>query len=106
MLKLIRRIAADDVAIKLLFDHVRNIGIFSVIFGAAFWEFNHPGTFPYLNWVIIALLVFIGIFLFLVNTVHGFQKLREAQIPEWVLRLAMYAYLILAVTIAFSVIQP
>ena len=43
MFRFIRQIAADDGAVKALFDHVRNLGIASVVFGAAVWQFQHPG---------------------------------------------------------------
>lgn len=105
MFEFIRRIAADDVAVKLLFDHVRNIGICAVVFGAAFWKYQNiaPDYIFYLDWIIIILLIVLGVFLFLVNQFHGIAKLRQSNNPGWVIHLVMHTYSIIAVTFVFSV---
>jgi len=106
MFALIRRIANDDTAVKLLFDHVRNIGICAVVFGAAVWKYNNMGTgyVYFLDVLIIALLVVLGLFLFIVNQFHGIATLRKADHPKWVLQLVIQTYSIVAVTIAFAVV--
>lgn len=106
MFNLIRRIANDDTAVKLLFDHVRNIGICAVVFGAAFWKYKNmgPDYIFFLDLAIIALLVILGVFLFFVNQFHGLDKLRDSQHPRWLFSLILYTYSIVAVTIAFSVV--
>lgn len=55
MLKLIRRISSDDSAVKLLFDHVRNVGICAVVFGAAAWQYKNlePAGYIYYFQVLI-----------------------------------------------------
>jgi hypothetical protein len=93
MLEFIKRIAADDVAVKLLFDHVRNIGICAVVFGAAFWKYKNIGPdhiFYLVDWIIVALLIVLGMFLFIVNQFHGITKLRQPQNPGWVIQLIMH----------------
>ena len=102
----IRRIARDDIAVKLLFDHVRNIGICAVVFGAAFWKYKNIGTgYVYiLDAAIIGLLVVLGLFLFVVNQWHGYAKLQAAQPPRWFLQVIMQIYSLIAVTIAFAVV--
>ena len=106
MFNLIRRIAADDVAVKVLFDHVRNIGICAVVFGAALWKYRNiePDYVFFLDWVIIVLLVLLGLFLFFVNQFHGIKKLRESNHPSWIFQLVMHTYSIVAVTIAFAIV--
>jgi hypothetical protein len=38
---LIRQVSDNDMTIKLVFDHVRNIGICALVFGAAAWKIRH-----------------------------------------------------------------
>lgn len=104
MLNLIRKIVDNDEAVKLLFDHVRNIGICAVVFGAALWKYNNigPGYIFFLDVIIIVLLGALAIFLFFVNQLHGLGKLRDAQ-PRWVVHLVVHGYSVVALTIAYSV---
>ena len=106
MFALIRRIASDDTTVKLLFDHVRNIGICAVVFGAAVWKYRNMATgYIYVvDILIIALLVVLGLFLFLVNQFHGIATLRKTDHPKWVLQLVIQTYSIVTVTIAFAVV--
>lgn len=106
MFSFIRRIASDDAAVKLLFDHLRNIGICAVVFAAAVWKFNNmaPGYLYFFDALIIVLLTALGSFLFLVNQFHGLATIRRAERPIWLLQLVMHAYSILAVTIVFAIL--
>lgn len=107
MLKLIRRIASDDTAVKLLFDHVRNVGICAIVFGAAVWQHNHlepSGYVRYLQLLIVGFLVVFGLFLFLVNQAHGIGKLRAADYPRWLFPAVMHTYSLVIVTILLSLV--
>lgn len=106
MFSLIRRIASDDGAVKLLFDHVRNIGICAVVFGAAVWKYNNmaSGYLYFFDVLIISLLAALGLFLFFVNQFHGIATIRKSDHPSWVLQLVMHTYSVLAVTIAFAIV--
>jgi len=107
MLKLIRRISSDDSAVKLLFDHVRNVGICAVVFGAAAWQYKNlesVGYSYYFQALIIGLLVVFGVFLFFVNQFHGVAKLRSSDYPRWVLPLIMHTYSLVIVTIVLSIV--
>ena len=106
MFSLIRKIADDDIVVKLLFDHIRNIGLCAVVFGSALWKYNNigPGYIFFLDLVIITLLVGLGVFLFVVNQFHGVTKLRNSKQPRWVIELVMHTYSIIAVTVAYSVV--
>lgn len=107
MLKLIRRVSSDDSTVKLLFDHVRNVGICAVVFGAAAWQYKNlePEGYTYFfQTLIIGLLVVFGLFLFLVNQFHGMARLRLSDYPGWVLPLIMHTYSLVIVTIVVSIV--
>ena len=63
-MKLARRISRDDTAVKLLFDHVRNLGIAAVALGAATWKYRTAavGWVFYAEILIVALLAFLACF--------------------------------------------
>jgi hypothetical protein len=103
----IHSISDDDNAVKVLFDHVRNLGICAVVFAATVWKYNNmeeSGWIYYFDWLIIILLVALGLFLYIVNQWHGLRKLRESSQPEWLIRVFMNVYSVLSVTIALSII--
>lgn len=106
MFKIIRQIAADDGAVKALFDHVRNLGIASVVLGAAVWQLQHPGEgiAYYFSMAIVALLGAFAIFLFYVNQFHGMTKLRSAGYPGWVFQVALHTYSLVTVTVIASLV--
>ena len=106
MFKLIRQIAGDDGAVKALFDHVRNLGIASVVFGAAVWQFQHPGdgSAYYFSMAIVVLLVIFAVFLFAVNQFHGMIKLRASSYPGWVFQVALHTYSLVTVTLIASLV--
>jgi uncharacterized protein YjeT (DUF2065 family) len=101
--KALVQIARDDAAVKLIFDHLRNLGLCAVVFGAAVWKFFNleSGWARYLDFAIIAFLVALGIALFWINQIHGFSKLRELKQPKWVVALIGQVYVFLAVTIVY-----
>lgn len=79
-----RAIAEDDDAVKLIFDHVRNLGICAAVFAAAVWQFHHVDNEFFIaraaGYVAFGFLALIGVWLFFVNQAHGFRKLLEAGI--------------------------
>ena len=105
MLKFLRAIAENDSAVKLLFDHVRNLGIAAVVLGAAVWKFRsaEPQIF-FFEMLIVALLAVFGVFLFFVNQFHGIRKLRSAGYPGWVYHLVLQTYSLVAVTIILALV--
>lgn len=105
MLKLLRDLAEDDSAMKLLFDHVRNLGIAAAVLAAAVWKFRSaaPDLF-YFEMLIVALLGAFGVFLFFVNQLHGIRRLKNAGYPSWVYRLVLQGYSLVAVTIILSLV--
>jgi hypothetical protein len=106
MMKLARRVGRDDTAVKLIFDHVRNLGISAVVLGAARWKYRTAtsGLGFYVDIFIVALLAFAGLFLFFVNAFHGIGKLRKAGLPKWAFRMVKVAYCVIAATVMFSLL--
>ena len=97
---------ANDAALKLLFDHLRNIGISAAVFAAAGWKFQHIAPFAFgavIDWMMFTVLVLFGLFLFVVNQTHGMRKLRDPALPPWVYTTAALIYSIVSVTVIFSV---
>lgn len=106
MLKLVRTIAGDDAAVKLLFDHIRNVGICAVVFGAALWKYNNiaSGVGYVLDLLIICLLIALGLFPLLVNQFHGITTLKRAGHPTWALHVVMQSYSIVVIALVFSIL--
>ena len=106
MFKLIRQIAGDDGAVKALFDHVRNLGIAGAVFGAAVWQFQHPGSGSayYCSMAIVVLLVTFAAFLFSVNQFHGMMKLRASGYPGWLFQVTLHTYSLVTVTLIASLV--
>jgi len=106
MLKLIRTIAGDDIAVKVLFDHVRNVGICGVVFAAALWRYNNivSGVEYVLDLLITFFLIALGVFLLLVNLFHGIETLKKAGHPSWVLHVVMQSYSLVVITLIFSIL--
>jgi hypothetical protein len=107
MMKLVRQIADDEGAMKALFDHVRNLAVTSVVFGAAVWRYKNAGdgiSF-YFNVAISATLVVFGVFLYLVNQRHGLARLREAKYERWVFSVVLGAYALVTMNILFSLVR-
>lgn len=106
ILKYARKFASDDSAVKALFDHVRNLSIAAVVFGAAVWKYRTAGQgyVFYLDLLLIALLGSFGMFLFLVNGFHGVAKLRQAGHSRWTSRVVRLAYCFIAVSVMFSLL--
>jgi hypothetical protein len=105
MLKFVRGISDDDGAVKLLFDHVRNLGIAAAVLGSAVWKFRNaaPELF-YFEMLIVALLGVFGVFLFFVNQFHGIRRLKSAGYPPWVYHVVLQAYSFVAVTIILALV--
>lgn len=103
MLKLVRAIAQDDSAVKMLFDHVRNLGIAAAVLSAAVWKFcNAEPQYLYFEMLIAGLVGIFGMFLFFVNQFHGIRRLISAGHPEWVYQLVLHVYSLVAVTFIMS----
>jgi hypothetical protein len=106
MFKLIRQITSDEIAMKALFDHVRNIGIIGVVLGASVWKYHNAGDgyVYYFDMVIVVLLAVFGAFLFIVNQLHGVSKLRKSACPGWVIQVVIQTYSIVVVSVIYSLL--
>jgi hypothetical protein len=109
MIRLVMRIAADDATVKLLFDHVRNIGITALLFGAAAWrssalDWSRPLLLNVMDAFTIALLMPLAVFLTMVNVHHGHDKLVAATAPKWVMLLYSVGHGFVGTAIVYSLI--
>jgi hypothetical protein len=105
MYRFLRAVAEDDVAVKLLFDHLRNLGIAAVVLGAGVWKFrNAEPRLLYLETLIAGLLGVFGVFLFFVNLFHGIGRLKKAVYPKWVFDLVLSVYSLVTVTIVLFLV--
>ena len=105
MLRFLRQLAENDNALKLLFDHVRNIGLSALVLGAATWKHDHARSGSAVDMVAVGLLYAMGVFLFSVNFyngvivhVHG-RKEGQIEKPRWLMALVgtFYALLVTAI---------
>lgn len=89
------RLVRDDVAIKALFDHFRNITICGAIAAAGFVSFQYQSPESFIHWMGqlsgISLLIVAG-FLFVLNERNGAHKFETADIPLIVSFLAKLIY--------------
>jgi len=103
--QLFRALTHSDYALKLLFDHVRNFGICAAVFAAASWQLRHLAPVqPMLafGYFVSAALVVFGAFLFFANQWHGMQRLKGADVPQWLVSIVYTLYAGVSIDIIFS----
>lgn len=86
------KLVKSDEAVKMVFDHFRNIGIAGAVFAAGVWAWTHPSTgiLSYMSLASGVSLCFMGVFLFFVAERHGHKKFQEANLPwYWELTVAL-----------------
>lgn len=106
---MLSRLADDTNAVKLIFDHFRNVGLCAVVLGSAVWTYRHP---PSERWVFMWVLSLfamslMGICLFLLNEFHAHRLLKKAGLPllpELVIRLG-YSACIFQVLVALMRVE-
>lgn len=72
--------ARDDSIVKAVFDHLRNMGLVTLILGASAWKEKHIGAGWVAVWdyLTVAVLVFFGFALMWLNHENLFHKLRNS----------------------------
>lgn len=81
--KRLREIASDDVVVKVMFDHVRNLGICALMMGAGQFALEQPERFAP-AWLAVtcgAVIVFAAGVLTTVNAMHGLRKALAIERP-------------------------
>jgi hypothetical protein len=78
-LHLLDKFARNDASVKMVFDHVRNIGLSALVLSAATWQQLNVGTgisalFGYASSTILG---FAGLGLFWINHENLFSKIRS-----------------------------
>lgn len=91
--------AKDDNFVKLIFDHLRNIGLITLVLGAAAWKQKHLSVGASQIWdhAVIFLLMILGVSLLWINHENLFHKIRNSNISRW-----LKVFLALSYAIIFS----
>lgn len=103
----IKDVASDDGAMKLLFDHLRNLGVCAAVIAAATWQFNRLGEATparAIGYVNFGFLTVLGVWLYFVNQAHGLKKLREAGLPQGKILAIGQIHTLVAVTLIASLV--
>ena len=76
LLTRLKEVATDDAAVKLIFDHIRNLGICALVMGVARYSLAYPEVFGPV-WVPLiygTLLALSSVLLIVLNALHGLAK--------------------------------
>lgn len=82
MFRRLARYAEDEDFVKLVFDHVQNLGVIFLVLGAAAWKQKHVGEVSggraavTLDVLVTFVLVVIGLGLLWLNCTHFFHRVR------------------------------
>ena len=90
----------DDATVKLVFDHVRNMGLAAVFFAAAAWKQRHPSIELLLSlwdYLTALLLSIIGLALVWINHQNLFSKLSGMKGARWIKASIAILYAVAAV---------
>lgn len=98
---------SDDEPCKLIFDHIRNLGICAVVGGAAAWKYRNAaaGLGAYFDFAIAGLLAALFLWLFLVNQSHLIKRMYKAGVDSQVVQFFGQVYSLVAVSIILSLIN-
>ncbi|MBK5509775.1 hypothetical protein [Pseudomonas sp. TH15] len=80
---MLKKLVGNDNAVKFVFDHYKNFAVAAVILAvglAMLFEEGESGFFEGMRIVSGACVVFVGLFLIVVNERHGMRKLNEAKL--------------------------
>jgi hypothetical protein len=93
--KYVSDLAKDDQLVKLVFDHLRNLGICAVVLVAANWthQQNIEGVQYYIKEISSWMLYAASFFLFFFNMEFAFHKLSSLQVPKFIRFFIVYIYL-------------
>lgn len=106
-MRFIEQIAKNDVAVKLIFDNIRNLGLCAVVLGAGGWKAKHLGTgwLHYFDNGLAWFLILAGLLLMWLNIVNGLIKVKESSIPLWVKGVLGGLYAGLAAQVVFMLLE-
>lgn len=102
-----KKLIASDNAVKLIFDHYKNFAVAAVIIaiGAGLlFEEQEAGIWDNLRIVSGCCVVFVGLFLVVVNERHGMRKLDEANLNKYLHLLVILIYSLSMVAIVSRLI--
>ena len=76
-------LTSDDATVKAMFDHIRNLGLGVLVFGASSFVLAQPERFGFVVPTLImgAILGIVGGVLIILNAVHGLKKAHSLTNP-------------------------
>ncbi len=112
MRELVMRLASNDVLVKAVFDHIRNLGLIAGTFIAANWRWgtavieDAPWPVIILNRWSGLLLYILATALYVLNLAHALHKLQvDAEWSGWRIHAFHWLYSLGAVSIVVAVFQ-
>jgi len=100
----------SDEQIRHIFDSCRNLGICGAVFVAADWELSQIKSMASMasmvdvfNGLVFVILIIVGVWLFSINQIQAFRKLKESGILGVKLTIAWYTYSLVALILIASV---
>lgn len=83
LLSRLNKLTDDDAAVKMMFDHVRNVGLCALVLGASGVALTEPERFgPVVGTLIFGtILGMAGLLMTIVNVMHGLKKARALSHP-------------------------
>jgi hypothetical protein len=100
------KVVSNDVFVKFVFDHIRNLALSALVIGAGKWRITHigDGWLGYLDAGTGALLFVVGGALFFLNQFHAQAKIREIGTSFWLQLMFITIYALLAVMIVVAIL--
>ncbi len=99
-----RELVANDKAVRMIFDHFRNVSIAGAVFAAGVWSFKHamPGLWGYLDVASGIALCVLGVFLLVLAERHGNRQLNNAGLPVFLKWTVIVVYALSLLTLFAS----
>jgi len=91
---------------RLIFDHIRNLGICAAVAAAAHWKYRNvgPGLIAYFDFGLAGLLGTLAVWLYLINQSHMFKRMHKAGIDPMIIQFVGFIHTYLALSIIFSLV--
>jgi hypothetical protein len=101
------KVVSNDVVVKLVFDHIRNLALSALVIGAGKWRISHisESWVGYLDIGTGAVLFVVGGALYFLNQLHGQAKIREIGTPFWLELLFITIYAFVAVMVVLAILS-
>jgi len=105
-MRFITKIAENELAVKHIFDNIRNIGLCTLVFGAAGWKMQNIGNgwLHYFDLSLVWFLVITGYLLLWINFHNGLFKIKSTHLPIWIKGILGGLYAAVGIQVFFSIL--